>query len=89
MAIFGVKNIVANMERCVYWPMTQVARVIKGCILCYTNEPSNKKQGPYNPLMIPTRSWESITMDFDVGPWMTRRGHDYMYVVVTSSMGGS
>jgi hypothetical protein len=60
----------------------EVARFIRGCILCCTSKPSNRKQGLYNPLLVPTRPWESISMDFVGGFSRTRRGHDYLYVVV-------
>ena len=63
---FGVGKIVANLQRYVYWPRMQeyVTRYIRGFILCCTNEPSNKKQGLYHPLPIPTRPWESISILF-------------------------
>jgi hypothetical protein len=66
------------------WPKMQeeVARFIKGCILCCTIKPSKKKQGLYSPLLVPMSPWESMSMDFVGGLLRTRRGHEYMYVVV-------
>lgn len=42
---FGVGKTVANLQRYVYWPKIkeQVARFIRGCMLCCTSKPSNKK----------------------------------------------
>ena len=59
-----------------------VSRYIKGCTMCATSKPSNRKLGLYNPLPIPSRPWESLSMDFVGGLPMSRKGHDYLYVVV-------
>jgi hypothetical protein len=81
---FGVGKIVSNLQRYVYWPRMQedVAQFIRGCILCCTNKPSNRKQGLYHPLPVPTRPWDNISMDFVGGFPTTRKGHDYLFVVV-------
>jgi hypothetical protein len=34
------------------------------------------------PLPVPSRPWESVSMDFVGGLPMSRKGHDYLYVVV-------
>jgi hypothetical protein len=81
---FSVGKTVANLQRYVYWPKMQeeVSRFIRGCILCCTRKPNNRKKGLYNPLLVPTRPWESISMDFVGGLLRIRKGHDYLYVVV-------
>jgi hypothetical protein len=68
----------------VYWPIMQeyVAWYIRGCILFCTNNPNNRKQGLYHPLLIPTRPWEIISMDFVGGLPTTKKGHDYLLMVV-------
>ncbi len=59
-----------------------VSRFIKGCSLCAVSKPSNRKLGLYTPLMVLSRPWESVSMDFlGVLPF-SKRGHDYLYVVV-------
>ena len=50
--------------------------------MCATSKPSNKKLGLYTPLPIPSRTWESVSMDFFGGLPKSRKGHDYVYVVV-------
>ena len=59
-----------------------VSRYIKGCIMCATIKPSNRKLGLYTPLPIPSRPWESVSMDFVGGLPKSRKSHDYLYVVV-------
>jgi hypothetical protein len=81
---FGVGKTVANLQRFCYWPKMNesVSRYVRGCSLCATSKPSNRKLGLYTPLPVPSRPWESISMDFVGGLPMSRRGHDYLYVVV-------
>ena len=50
--------------------------------MCATNKPSNRKLGLYTPLPVPSHPWESVSMDFVGGLPMSRKGHDYLYVVV-------
>ena len=50
--------------------------------MCETSKPSNKKLVLYTPLPVPSRTWESVLMDFVGGLPMSRKGHDYLYVVV-------
>lgn len=81
---FGVGKTMDNLQRYVYCPkmQEQLARFISGCMLYCTNKPSNSKQGLYHSLPIPTRPWESISLDFVRGLPTTRKGHDYLLVVV-------
>jgi hypothetical protein len=58
-----------------------VSKYVKGCTVCAIRKPSNRKLGFYTPL-IPSRPWESVSMDFVGGFTMSRKGHDYLYVVV-------
>eukprot|EP00253_Pinus_taeda_P025300 PITA_25300 len=46
------------------------------------SKPSNRKIGLYTPLMVPSRPWESVSLDFVGGIQLSKRGHDYLYVVV-------
>jgi len=59
-----------------------VSKYIKGCTMCATSKPNNRKLGLYTPLPIPSRPWESVSMDFVGGLPKSRKGRDYLYVVV-------
>ena len=50
--------------------------------MCATSKPSTRKLGLYTPLPIPSRPWESISMDFVGDLLMARKVHDYLYVTV-------
>jgi hypothetical protein len=50
--------------------------------MCATSKPSNIKRGLYLPLPVPKRPWDSVSMDFLGGLPTTKRGHDYLFVVV-------
>lgn len=81
---FGVGKIVANLQRYVYWPKIKkhVARFIRECIICCSRKSSNRKQGLHRPLPVPTHPWESIYMEFVRGSPTSRKGLDYLFVVV-------
>ncbi len=59
-----------------------VTRFVKVYVLCFVSKPSNRKLGLYTPLPILSRPWESVSMDFVGGLLMSRKGHDYLYIVV-------
>lgn len=50
--------------------------------MCATSKPSNRNLGLYTSLPVPSHPWESISMNFVEGLPMSRKGHDYMFVVV-------
>ena len=81
---FGVSKIVAQLQRFCYWPRMHetVSRYINRCTMCATSKPNNWKLGLYTPLPIPSRPWESVSMDFVGGLPKSRKSHDYLYVDV-------
>ena len=84
---FGMKKTIAHLQWYFYWPkiQTDVERNVRACSLCSISKPSNQKLGKYQPLPVPERPWESISMDFLGGLPTTQRGHDYILVVVDRS----
>jgi hypothetical protein len=81
---FGVGKMVANLQRYCYWPKMNesVSRYVRGCSLCATSKPNDRKLGLYTPLPVSSRPWENISMDFVGGLPMYKKNHDYLYVVV-------
>jgi hypothetical protein len=59
-----------------------VTKYVKGCVMCSTYKPTNRKLGLYSPHTVPSHPWESISMDFVRDLPMTKGGHEYLYVVV-------
>jgi hypothetical protein len=59
-----------------------VSNYIKGCVMCVTRKPSNRKLVLYMPLPVPSQPCESVSIYFVWGLSMSRIGHDYLYVMV-------
>jgi hypothetical protein len=74
----------AHLQRFCYWPQMKaiVTKYVKGCVICSTCKPTNRKLGLYAPLHVTSHPWESISMDFVGGLQMKKGVHDYLYVVV-------
>jgi len=81
---FGVSKTVAQRQRFCYCPRMHetVSRYIKGCTMCNKSKPNNRKLGLYTPLLVPSCPWEIVSMDFVGGLPKSRKGHDYLYVIV-------
>jgi len=81
---FGVSKTVAQLQRFCYWPKMNeaVSRYVRGCSMCAKIKPNNRKLGLYTPLPVPSHPWENVSMDFVGGLPKSRKGHDYLYVVV-------
>jgi len=77
-----------NQVRGTYWwdgIPKDVERYCIACDLCARNKPLNRKAaGLLQPLPIPGRPWESISMDFVMGLLVTRDGHTGILVFVES-----
>lgn len=74
----------AHLQRYFYLHhmLESVSRFIKGCSLCALSKPNNRKLGLYTPLLVPSRPWESVSINFVGGIPFSKRGHDYLYVGV-------
>ena len=59
-----------------------VKRFMKSCNRCQRAKAGQVKSGLLQPLSVPTRPWEDISMDFVMGLPRTQRGHDAIYTFV-------
>ena len=59
-----------------------LAQFIRGCILYCTIKISNENQGLYHSLPIPTRPYESISINFVGGFPRTKKGRNYLFLAV-------
>ena len=62
-----------------------VSMYIKGCVLCFTSKPSNRKLGLYTPLLVPSQPWQSISMDF-VGGFSFVKNKSWLIVCYSGSV---
>ena len=74
---FGVGKTIAQLQRYCYWPHMNesISKYVRGCVLCATSKPSNRKLGLYTPLPVPSYPWEIISIDFIGGFPLLRKGH--------------
>ncbi|KXN87343.1 hypothetical protein AN958_08927 [Leucoagaricus sp. SymC.cos] len=47
----------------------------------HTKTLTAKPRGKVHPLLIPTKPWDSIGMDF-IGPFPKLKGHDYLWIMI-------
>lgn len=80
----GEKSTLAVIVKRFYWPNMKgdVAYFVKTCVICQANRASYaKKQGLLHPLPVPTRPWESISMDF-ITSLPDSQGYNAIFVIV-------
>jgi hypothetical protein len=81
----GVARTLEKCERDFYWPTMKadVEAHVRACDSCQRIRSSNQKPGGLlQPLRIPERPWQSVSMDFITKLPRTKRGHDAILVVV-------
>jgi hypothetical protein len=81
---FGMEKTVVALKKHFYWPKLRqdVSKYIRSSTSCAIGNPTVKKQGLYTPLPTPEKPWESISMDYMSGLPSTKKGNDYIFVVV-------
>lgn len=80
----GAQKTSEYTRRWFWWPRMglDVDRFCMSCATCQVSKTSNQmKVGLLHNMLIPTRPWQSVGMDF-VGPFLGDQGLDYMGVVL-------
>ena len=66
----GVERMIALLSRTYFWPKMEedIELYVRTCLTCQVDKTERKKQaGLLQPLPIPERQWESVSMDFITG----------------------
>ena len=83
----GQKKTYQSLARQYYWPGIHeyCRRYVESCVACRTSKASNLRTGGLlQPLIIPTRRWESVSLDFITSLPVTSNGNDSILVIVDS-----
>jgi hypothetical protein len=81
---FGHDKTFAQLNGSYYWPgmRTDVKKFMNRCRIFQHAKGKRQNTGLYQPLPVPERSWDAISMDFVLGLSRTQRGCDSIFVVV-------
>jgi hypothetical protein len=81
---FGHDKMFSKLNSSYYWlgMRKNVNKFVDRCIICQHMKGKRKNIGLYQPLPIPERLWDAVSMDFILGLPRTQRGCDSIFVVV-------
>jgi Integrase zinc binding domain len=81
----GIDKTIASIRKMFEWGgmSKDIAEYVRSCDRCQQNKPAPSKPiGLLQPLEVPSRNWEHVTMDFIMDLPKTKAGHDAVLVVV-------
>ena len=80
---FGQDKTFAQVSNFYFWlgMKHDVKNFVDGCKICQHAKGRRQNIGFYQPLPIPTRPWDYISMSFVLGLPRTQRGNNSIYVV--------
>jgi hypothetical protein len=81
---FGHDKMFTQLSNSYYWPgmRIEVIKLVKRCRIYQHAKGKRQNTGLYQPLPIPERPWDAISMDFVLGLPRTQRGFDSIFLVV-------
>ena len=81
---FGSDKTYGQLSHFYFWPKmrSQVEKFVSRCRICQHAKGRSQNTGLYTPLLVPTRPWDSVSMDFILGLPRTQKGNDSIFVVV-------
>jgi hypothetical protein len=81
---FGHDKTFSKLNGSYFWlgMRTDVKIFVDRCRICQHTKGKRKNAGLYQPLPIPARSWDAVSMDFILGLSRTQREFDSIFVVV-------
>ena len=85
---FGSDKTFGQLSHFYLWPKmrSKVENFVsRPCRVCQHAKGRNQNTRSYTPFPIPTRPWDSVSMDFILGLPRTQRGHDSIFIVVIAN----
>jgi hypothetical protein len=81
---FGHEKTFVQLNNLYYWPgmRTDVKKFVNKCRIFQHAKGKRQNTGLYQPLPVPERPWDAVSMDFVLGLPRTQRGCDSIFVVV-------
>lgn len=81
---FGLNKTLDLVRRFYFWPkmQTDIKKFVESCTMCQREKWVSTNARLYQPLPIPSRPWESLSMDFVMGLPKTKTGNANVFVVV-------